>query len=74
MTAQPGHITIQDLEHAINFWRDREPRGELSLGPIARHLATPYALMIHGHHESIDLSTLDARQLDAIKAANEKAA
>jgi hypothetical protein len=74
MTAKPGHITIQELEHAINFWRDREPRGELSLGPIARHLATPYALMIHDRHQSIEVSTLDARQLDAIKIANEKAA
>lgn len=74
MTEQLGHITIQELEHAINFWRDREPRGELSLGPIARHLATPYALMIHGRHQSIDLNTLDSRQLDAIKVASEKAA
>ena len=70
MTAQPGHITIQELEHAINFWREREQRSELSLGPIARHLATPYALMIHGRKQSIDVNTLDARQLDAIKTAN----
>ena len=41
-------ISIQDLELAINFWRNKSPsRGEaLELCPQASALAKPYALMI----------------------------
>ena len=41
-------ISIQDLEFAINFWRNKSPsQGEaLQLCPQASALAKPYALMI----------------------------
>jgi hypothetical protein len=41
-------ISIQDLELAINFWRNKSPsQGEaLQLCPQASSLAKPYALMI----------------------------
>jgi hypothetical protein len=41
-------ISIQDLELAINFWRNKSPsQGEaLELCPQASALAKPYALMI----------------------------
>lgn len=41
-------ISIQDLELAINFWRNKSPsQGEaLQLCPQASALAKPYALMI----------------------------
>jgi hypothetical protein len=41
-------ISIQELEAAINFWREQSPsRGEaLQLCPQAAALAKPYAMMI----------------------------
>ena len=41
-------ISIQELEAAINFWREQSPsRGEaLQLCPQASALAKPYAMMI----------------------------
>ena len=53
-------ISIQELEAAINFWRDQSPsRGEaLQLCPQAAALAKPYALMIIQSSQRIPLDGL----------------
>jgi hypothetical protein len=60
-------LSLQELEAAINFWRDRRPaRGnEYALSAEVNVLARVYALMIFNREPSVDLDTLDAsaRQL-----------
>ncbi|MDB5754843.1 MAG: hypothetical protein JWP34_1612 [Massilia sp.] len=60
-------LSLQELEAAINFWRDRRPaRGnEYALSAEVNVLARVYALMIFNRERSVDLDTLDAsaRQL-----------
>lgn len=53
-------ITLQALEKAINYWRERSPSiGEESrLCPQAAALSVPYALMIISHRTTIALSDL----------------
>lgn len=53
-------ISIQELEAAINFWRDQSPsRGEaLQLCPQASALAKPYALMIIQSSQRVPLDGL----------------
>ena len=54
-------ISIQDLEFAINFWRNKSPsQGEaLQLCPQASALAKPYALMIIQGAQRMPLDMLD---------------
>ncbi len=60
-------LSVQELEAAINHWRDRAPaRGnEYALSPEVNLLASIYALMIFRRALTLDTSTLDprARQL-----------
>ncbi len=60
-------LSVQELESAINHWRDRAPaRGnEYALSPEVNLLATIYALMIFHGAATLDTTTLDpgARQL-----------
>ena len=60
-------LGVQELEAAINFWRERRPaRGnEYALAPEVNLLATIYALMIFRRAASVDTDTLpaDAQQL-----------
>ena len=53
-------ISIQELEAAINFWRDQSPsRGEaLQLCPQAAALAKPYAMMIIQSSQRVPLDVL----------------
>jgi hypothetical protein len=53
-------LSVQQLESAINFWRDQRPaRGnEFALSPEVNILATVYALMIFRRAASIDTTTL----------------
>jgi hypothetical protein len=53
-------ISIQELEAAINFWRDQSPsRGEaLQLCPQAAALAKPYAMMIIQSSQRVPLDSL----------------
>ena len=53
-------ISIQELEAAINFWRDQSPsRGEaLQLCPQAAALAKPYAMMIIQSSQRVPLDGL----------------
>jgi hypothetical protein len=56
-------LSVQELEAAINYWRDKRPaRGnEYALSPEVNALATLYALMIYRGQGTIDRGTLDAR-------------
>jgi hypothetical protein len=60
-------LSVQELEAAINYWRDRRPaRGnEVALSAEVNILATIYALMIYRREQTLDTNTLDAgaRQL-----------
>jgi hypothetical protein len=55
-------LSVQELEAAINFWRERRPaRGnEFALSPEVNLLAPVYALMIFRRAASIDMATLPA--------------
>ena len=55
------YITIQELESAINYWRNLSPaRGdELSLCAEASMLAKAYALMIIQGAQRIPMDVLD---------------
>ncbi len=54
-------VSLQELEAAINFWRDRRPaRGnEYALSSEVNVLARVYALMIFNHAATLELDTLD---------------
>jgi peroxiredoxin family protein len=54
-------LSVQELEAAINDWRERQPArgGELALGPEVTLLATVYALMIFRRQSSIAIASLD---------------
>ena len=60
-------LSLQELEAAINYWRDRRPaRGnEYALSAEVNVLARVYALMIYHRSPSLALDQLDAsaRQL-----------
>jgi hypothetical protein len=60
-------LSLQELEAAINYWRDRRPaRGnEYALSAEVNALARVYALMIFNRASSLTLEQLDpgARQL-----------
>ena len=53
-------ITLNELEAAINFWRQRSPSvgEELRLCKEASSLATPYARMIIEHRAELDFTAL----------------
>ena len=57
-------ISIQELEAAINFWRDRSPSaGEsLELCKEASILAKPYALMIIQSSQRVLLEGLNEKE------------
>lgn len=56
-------ISIQELETAINYWRDKYPSvgDELVLCPHAAALAKPYALMIVQSSQRIPLEALSEK-------------
>lgn len=60
-------ISLQELEQAIHYWRERLPSSgeESRLCSQAAALATPYALMILRRNPAIDLAALDAAALNA---------
>ena len=62
-------VTIQELEAAINFWRNQSPAlgDELSLCPEASALAKPDALMIVQGSQRIPLDVLDEAARIAIQ-------
>ena len=56
-------ITLNELEAAINFWRQRSPSigEELRLCQEASSLATPYARMIIEHRAELPVTALSER-------------
>lgn len=61
-------ISINELEVAINYYRDLEPSEAPTyrLSATARRLATPYALMIFYKRASMAVAELDSDQLAAL--------
>jgi hypothetical protein len=55
------YVTIQELEAAINYWRNQSPAvgDELRLCAEASALAKPYALMIVQGSQRMPLDVLD---------------
>ena len=66
------YITIQELEAAINYWRNQSPAvgDELRLCPEAASLAKPYALMIVQGSQRMPLDVLDELARTAIQTFN----
>lgn len=62
------YVTIQELEAAINYWRNQSPAvgDELRLCAQASALAKPYALMIVQGSQRIPLDVLDEHARTAI--------
>lgn len=65
-----NHVTIADIERAINHWRERRPSPDgIVLCAEANALAPVYATMIFEGKVSIDSSGLRPDQLAALRAA-----
>jgi hypothetical protein len=64
-------ISIQELEHAINYWRTQAPASgeEKTLCPQAALLAKPYALMIYHRQSTLDSSLLSTEAEAALRTA-----
>lgn len=62
-------VTIQELEAAINYWRNQSPAsGDAQLCAEASALAGPYAMMIVQGSARIPLDVLDDSARSALKA------
>ncbi len=63
------YVTIQELEAAINYWRNQSPAegDELRLCAEASALAKPYALMIVQGSQRIPMDVLDELARTAIQ-------
>jgi hypothetical protein len=63
-------VTIQELEAAINYWRNQSPASgdALQLCAEASALAGPYAMMIVQGSARIPLDVLDDSARSALKA------
>ncbi len=63
-------LGIQDLEAAINYWRNQSPAvGEgLHLCPEAAALAKPYALMIIQGSQRVPMDGLDETAKSAMQS------
>ena len=63
------YVSIQELEAAINYWRNQSPAGgeELRLCPEASALAKPYALMIVQGSQRVPMDVLDSAARVAIQ-------
>ncbi|ANI98633.1 hypothetical protein A8O14_00025 [Polynucleobacter wuianus] len=63
------YVTIQELEAAINYWRNQSPAegDELRLCAEASALAKPYALMIVQGSQRIPMDVLDDLAKTAIQ-------
>jgi hypothetical protein len=66
----PTSIPLKDIESAINYWRARSPSvgEECRLCAEAAALATPYALMILGHQQSVGIENLSDTSRTAMLA------
>ncbi|MBO1859271.1 DUF3717 domain-containing protein [Burkholderia cenocepacia] len=63
-------FTLNDLETAINHWRDRYPSDDgMTVCRQARILVEPYTLMFLEKRERVAVSELTADQVDAVRGA-----
>ncbi len=55
-------LSVQDLEAAINYWREQRPIGPngVELAPEVNALAVVYALMIYRRASHVHIDALDA--------------
>jgi len=62
------HISITDIEAAINYWRQTHPAQgeELRLNRMAAALAEPYAMLIMTRRSEVDVANLDSAAQEAI--------
>jgi hypothetical protein len=68
-TRTPSY-TIAQIEHGINYWRNREPsKADAALCAPARKLTDAYGAMIYERAESIDATDLTAEQIEALTEA-----
>lgn len=75
MSAITAMVRIEQIEAAINNWRERRPAPDApnacpTLCAEARVLADVYALMICRRDVAIDAATLTADQLAALRGAH----
>ncbi|MCX5545483.1 DUF3717 domain-containing protein [Paraburkholderia sp. CNPSo 3076] len=71
MYPQPFAVTIAQIESAINHWRERRPAAaedQPVLCAETRALADVYGLLIYSGATSVEYSTLNAGQRDALAA------
>lgn len=68
------NLSIQQLEYAINFWRQQIPSssGSMTLCKPASHLAEVYALMIINGRGTVAFNTLSEQAQQAVNAALEE--
>ncbi len=64
------HITLSELEQAINYWRILRPATgeECRLSPEVNLLATVYALMIFNRVSSLALAAIEPAPRQLIEA------
>jgi hypothetical protein len=67
-------LSVQELEAAINFWRNQRPaRGkEFALSPEVNALARIYALMIFHRTPNLPADKLDARTRQLLQTWREQ--
>ena len=67
-------LSVQELEAAINFWRNQRPaRGkEFALSPEVNALARIYALMIFHRTPNLAADQLDARARQLLQTWREQ--
>ncbi|MES2899673.1 MAG: DUF3717 domain-containing protein [Pseudomonadota bacterium] len=55
-------LSVQELEAAINYWREQRPIGPsgFELAPEVNALAVVYALMIYRRASHVNIDALDA--------------
>jgi hypothetical protein len=63
-------FTLNQIEFAINHWRDRYPSNDgVTVCKPARVLVEPYTLMFLAKRERIAASELTTEQVEAVRAA-----
>ncbi|AOI68856.1 DUF3717 domain-containing protein [Burkholderia ubonensis] len=75
MITDTAMVRIEQIEAAINVWRERRPTPEAptacpTLCAEARALADVYALMIYRKDAAIDASALTTAQAAALQGAH----
>ena len=60
------YVSIQELEAAINYWRNKDPSKDgITLSSALRSLAHVYALMVHFHEEEVSINGFPSQAMEA---------